>query len=405
MELCAAKLAADMIHHCNSNMNIPNVESYYWTDSEIVLFWLRKFPAELKMFVGNRVSAIQGCSVINNWRHIESSSNPADMISRGVTPVDLKNSSLWWNGPDLLRRPKDKWPAWKKCEPSAKHLDAVAKERRSKIDGFMFLLTPARIAENGHLSLLEKFSRLSKAIRVTAYVMRFVARCRQSVSQKDAAVRKKIPDANEMKKLITHCSPVSVDEYKLGLTYWIKFSQRLCFAEEMTQLSQNLPVAKSSRLQQFAPFIDKHDGLMRMRGRIERASLTFDQRHPILLSGESYLSKRLIAEAHEKTLHGGNQLGMQYLRDKYWIIGLRSSMRKYVRNCVTCAMQRRQMANQMMADLPEGRVTISRPFTHCGVDYAGPLRLKPYKNSRGTKISLNAYVAIFCLLCFKGSTS
>lgn len=49
-----------------------------------------------------------------------------------------------------------------------------------------------------------------------------------------------------------------------------------------------------------------------------------------------------------------------------------------------------------MGALPRERVTISRPFTHCGVDYAGPVILREGKrrNARNHK----AYISIF--VCF-----
>ncbi|GFX10131.1 hypothetical protein TNCV_1865291 [Trichonephila clavipes] len=33
------------------------------------------------------------------WKHISSRDNPADLISRGVNPSDLKYLELWWLGP------------------------------------------------------------------------------------------------------------------------------------------------------------------------------------------------------------------------------------------------------------------------------------------------------------------
>lgn len=49
-----------------------------------------------------------------------------------------------------------------------------------------------------------------------------------------------------------------------------------------------------------------------------------------------------------------------------------------------------------MGALPRERVTVSRPFTHCGVDYAGPVILREGKrrNARNHK----AYISIF--VCF-----
>lgn len=49
-----------------------------------------------------------------------------------------------------------------------------------------------------------------------------------------------------------------------------------------------------------------------------------------------------------------------------------------------------------MGNLPASRITVARPFTTCGVDYAGPLTIRECKrrNARHTK----AYICIF--VCF-----
>ena len=49
-----------------------------------------------------------------------------------------------------------------------------------------------------------------------------------------------------------------------------------------------------------------------------------------------------------------------------------------------------------MGDLPSPRVTSSPPFSHCGIDYAGPIQILPYVG-RGQK-SRKYYVSIFVCL-------
>ncbi|GBN90087.1 hypothetical protein AVEN_148487-1 [Araneus ventricosus] len=68
----------------------------------IVLCWLQKEPCYLKTFVANRVSEIQRLTNVDQWRHVSSHDNPADLISRGVDPDRLFESSLWWSGPEFL---------------------------------------------------------------------------------------------------------------------------------------------------------------------------------------------------------------------------------------------------------------------------------------------------------------
>ncbi|GFX38787.1 integrase catalytic domain-containing protein [Trichonephila clavipes] len=51
-------------------------------------------------------------------------------------------------------------------------------------------------------------------------------------------------------------------------------------------------------------------------------------------------------------------------------------------------------SKQLMGDLPTHRVTPSRPFSVCGVDYAGPINILRYRGAKTTK----GYIALF--VCF-----
>lgn len=52
-----------------------------------------------------------------------------------------------------------------------------------------------------------------------------------------------------------------------------------------------------------------------------------------------------------------------------------------------------------MGSLPAGRVTVSRPFYHCGVDYAGPVTLRESK--RRNAHTSKAHVSVFVCLATK----
>ncbi|KAK9678919.1 Pao retrotransposon peptidase [Popillia japonica] len=57
-----------------------------------------------------RVSQIQSLTSSNEWHHIRSEDNPADILSRGTTPTDLLKSTMWWHGPSWLHEPEENWP-------------------------------------------------------------------------------------------------------------------------------------------------------------------------------------------------------------------------------------------------------------------------------------------------------
>lgn len=80
-----------------------------WTDSMTVIHWIRQqklWPT----FVRNRVDEIRTLLPPECWQFCPGS-NPADISSRGVTPVILQQSTLWWNGPPWLSSPMNLWPA------------------------------------------------------------------------------------------------------------------------------------------------------------------------------------------------------------------------------------------------------------------------------------------------------
>lgn len=121
-----------------------------------------------------------------------------------------------------------------------------------------------------------------------------------------------------------------------------------------------------------------------------------DERHPLILPQKSNLTKLLVLDAHSKTLHGGTQLILNYLRQRFWILCGRQVVKSAIFNCIRCWRQRAQPATQLMGDLPFKRVQPFRPFLHSGVDYAGPIHLR-FSKGRGTK-SYKGYICVF--VCF-----
>ncbi|GFW29577.1 uncharacterized protein TNCV_1549881 [Trichonephila clavipes] len=102
LELCAAVLLAKLVKRVVAALQLETAEVYLWSDSMIVLAWLRKEPMDLKTFVQNRVAKIQELYPNQLWRHVPSDQNPADLVSRGVDPVKLLQQNLWFNGPTFL---------------------------------------------------------------------------------------------------------------------------------------------------------------------------------------------------------------------------------------------------------------------------------------------------------------
>ncbi|XP_072400755.1 uncharacterized protein [Diabrotica undecimpunctata] len=106
----------------------------------------------------------------------------------------------------------------------------------------------------------------------------------------------------------------------------------------------------------------------------------------------------IIPEIKQKpiSLISSPQLLLYTIRQQYWPTGGMDAVKSVVRNCITCHKFKPTQITPFMADLPHSRVTISFPFHHTGVDYAGPFVLKDRKG-RGCK-TYKAYICLF--ICF-----
>ncbi|GBM20246.1 hypothetical protein AVEN_216664-1 [Araneus ventricosus] len=113
LELCAAVLLSKLMRRVLRALKLEVSKTYFWTDSTIVLSWLEKECKDLKTFVANRISIIRTLTVAEQWNHVPSKQNPADLISRGMHPVKLQLCELWWSPSFLLQ------PEMTKCRDSS----------------------------------------------------------------------------------------------------------------------------------------------------------------------------------------------------------------------------------------------------------------------------------------------
>jgi hypothetical protein len=91
------------------------------------------------------------------------------------------------------------------------------------------------------------------------------------------------------------------------------------FLEEIVKLQKLEKLNKNSKLLALSPFLDS-DGILRVGGRLQHSNLEIGMKYPILIPKESHLTHLLIADAHDRTFHGGIQLMLNYLRTRYWIM-------------------------------------------------------------------------------------
>lgn len=362
LELSAALLLSRLMTKTVEALHIKIEDIFYWTDSLIVLSWLALEPAQLKTFIGNRVSEIQTLTKVNRWSHVPSQENPADIISRGYGTKHLQESFLWWQGPIWLSKSRKFWP-------STVELIDPPEKRTPKVQVLL-----ASIEQN----IFTKFSSLIKLQRVFAYCFRFIKNVKSSEN-----------------KIL---GSLTAEEIELSFQFLIKQAQSQDFSSEITCLQQNKPISNHSKLISLNPFLDSK-GIVRLGGRIGKSHAKYDQKFPIILSGKHPLAELIIKREHIRNLHMGTQAILANIRSQFWLLSGRNAVKKVLRKCIICFRNNPSTINTLMGELPESRVIVSRPFYHAGVDYAGPFYIKA-SQLRSSK-TVKTYLCIFVCMTSK----
>ncbi|XP_038058753.1 uncharacterized protein LOC119730035 [Patiria miniata] len=110
LELAAGVVSVKLDEMIRRELLLPLQESVFWSDSMIVLHYLRNEDKRYQTFVANRISRILELSKASQWRYVDSMSNPADDVSRGLTAQELIGSERWVQGPQFLLCDESHWP-------------------------------------------------------------------------------------------------------------------------------------------------------------------------------------------------------------------------------------------------------------------------------------------------------
>lgn len=271
LELCGAVLLTKLMSKTIESMKLENSTIKLWTDSTIVLAWIQNQPNKYKSFVANRVSEIQEKFNAKHWKYVPSSLNPADCATRGLEPSILLQHVLWWKGPPFLSENESCWPEFKLQK--VKFFDTEEKP----IHAFITLTTQSL------LSTIERFSSFSSLVRVFALVLRFINNSRYSNKKNIGAIQPK--ELSKASEII------------------IKAVQKVYFQSEITALKQNQRLLTTSKMLTLNPFLDT-DNILRVGGRLHHSSVSYQQKHPIILPAKSHLTWLIVNKAHLETLHG-----------------------------------------------------------------------------------------------------
>ena len=126
LELTAATLSIKMSQLIKIELelnDVINIREHVWTDGQVGLGYINNESKRFEVFVANRVQLIHDNPSTNQWHYVDTKSNPADDVSRGLNMTDTKKVQKWYNVPAFLWQPEESWSLEKDSCPSLDESD------------------------------------------------------------------------------------------------------------------------------------------------------------------------------------------------------------------------------------------------------------------------------------------
>lgn len=174
LELCGAVLAAQAVDKVVKELDMAVSEMVFYTDSKVVLGYIRNESRRFYVYVANRVEIIRKISTPDQWRYVESGNNPADLATGGLQAKDLTESD-WLSVPAFLRNAKGVAPVLDADHVTISADDPeVRKEVKSCVTN-----TKQQELSTLHKGVFEKFSSWPSLRRALAVLIAKVRRVKQ----------------------------------------------------------------------------------------------------------------------------------------------------------------------------------------------------------------------------------
>jgi hypothetical protein len=181
----------------------------------------------------------------------------------------------------------------------------------------------------------KRFERFSDWLKLQRAVACLVAKIRNRKTSKDV---QSLDDGRTESAKIAIIKAVQNEVFADDISVLKRENKE---TESRDQLKEQRRTLRKSNLAGLDPFLDQ-DGVLRVGGRLNRSSLTFEEKHPILLPKKHHVSQLIIRHYHEKVIHHqGRQITHGAVRQAgFWVINGHKEVSRMINVCVTCKKQR-----------------------------------------------------------------
>ncbi|CAK5040706.1 unnamed protein product [Meloidogyne enterolobii] len=345
---------------------------FIWSDSTIALSWLKETDHQ-PVFIANRTKEIRTLPN-GEFRYVNTTENPADLVTRGKSPSELQSNHLWWHGPTWLSKSQNEWPT-----SIVFKLNTIDSTDESAITNTLANIREhPEIPKKNELIDFKRFNSWDKIRRTTIWALRFL----QSIFIKNGRepsllIKNRRPELLSISQAASRKnSAFSANDYLTAGSLLIKIAQQ-----------QNI-----HEIERY-PLETDQNGLLLLKTRIvqqiERPTLA----RPIILPRSSHLKFLIISDIHQELTHGGIDITLTEFLVKYWTPNARKTVKTIIRTCLKCERMRAyKYALPHFPPYPNDRVFRKMIFESVGLDYAGP------SSVRINGIITKFYLLLFCCL-------
>ena len=347
---------------------------YYFSDSEITLYRLKNQAETYKVWVANRLKAIQETTDVEDWKKVDTAENPADISSRGMDLSDLKDSELFFHGPKWLTNKLVQFKNVGEITPDNISLDAEEVKKTSQMKGPQMNVLFASVNEEDDVlkKVLERHNNWRKSVKIISWIRRFWTNTKQKVDQ-----QKQMKPSDQSRKMTLRqpkkqkkTTPINYEDLYLNPDertrtedLLFKYAQSKEFSNEISLLSTGLEIPKNSTIKKLLPIWDEDSGLLKHDSRIIGYL-------PTILPKDHLVTKLFIHDIHKKFGHSGPTQTLHKVRKRVWITAGRQQVKKAI---FKCSCRKNILLNERMGKLPTWRTNNPTIWTHVGTDVLGPL--------------------------------
>lgn len=326
LELMSSFLSARYSNYILSAISMANLPIRYYSDSMDVLGWMKGYSKDV--FVRNRIQQIRELTSSENWSHVSTHSNAADLPSRGT---DLRSfvkihSESWLHGPSFLKESSIVPP-----------LVLASKSKPCvQMDQWEFPV--------------QNFSCLNRLVTAVAWYRRFI-------HNKIVAPFRSVQPLHGV---------LSVQEKTSAKISLIRHSQVVYGNAEFQALKNGDDVSPQSVLWNAHPVFDHSSNLIFCQPR------NGEDRVP-WIPMPSPLGVLIVRHVHHELFHMGTATTTNELLRSYWIAKCRRNVKKILASCRSCRRIQSRRLQSPEGSLPNFRSSPARAFQFSGLDHFGPI--------------------------------